>query len=149
MTIIKAEIQHLNDLVPLFNNYRMFYRQKSDAEAANFFLKKRIEKQDTTILIAYNKNKAVGFTQLFHSFSSISMQPIFILNDLFVDSDYRKQGFGVALLNKAKLLCKTLNYKGIGLQTETNNPAQHLYESLGWDKDQDLQYFWKNANLLI
>lgn len=149
MTIIKAEIQHLNDLVPLFDAYRIFYRQESDLNAAKAFLKERLEKQDTVIFIAYSEDKAVGFTHLFHSFSSVSMQRLFILNDLFVDSTYRKQGIGVALLNKAKFLCKSLNYKGIGLQTETTNPAQHLYESMGWDQDQDLQYFWKNVNMTM
>lgn len=47
-------------------------------------------------------------------------------------------------MNKAKETCKQLNYKGIGLQTENTNPAQFLYESLGWKKDPDLQYFWTN-----
>jgi len=75
------------------------------------------------------------------------MQPIYILNDLFVSKEYRKQGVGVALLNKAKQLCREQNYKGLGLQTETTNPAQHLYERLGWKKDSDLQYFWTNEEL--
>lgn len=61
---------------------------------------------------------------------------------------YRKKGIGVALLNKAKQLCREQKYKGLGLQTETSNPAQHLYESLGWKKDHDLQYFWTNDELI-
>ena len=61
---------------------------------------------------------------------------------------YIKKGIGVALLNKAKQLCREQKYKGLGLQTETSNPAQHLYESLGWKKDHDLQYFWTNDELI-
>lgn len=144
MKIIKAESQHLNHLIPLFDAYRVFYKQASNLEATRAFLKERLTNNDTLIHIAYLDDKAVGFTHLFHSFSSVSMQPLFILNDLFVESFYRKRGIGVALLNQAKLLCKTLNYKGIGLQTETTNPARHLYESLNWKKDPDLQYFWIN-----
>ena len=121
---------------------RVFYRQKSDIRAAKEFLYKRLAAQDTIIYIAYMDKKALGFVQLFPSFSSVSMQPLYILNDLYVDKNYRKQGIGVALLNKAKQLCKEKNYKGLALQTEKNNPAQHLYESLGWKKDKDLQYFW-------
>ncbi len=142
MTIIQATIDHLNDLIPLFDGYRVFYRQKSDIRAAKEFLYKRLAAQDTIIYIAYMDKKAVGFSQLFPSFSSVSMQPLYILNDLYVDKNYRKQGIGGALLNKAKQLCKENNYKGLALQTEKNNPAQHLYESLGWKKDKDLQYFW-------
>ena len=77
------------------------------------------------------------------------MQPIYILNDLYVNQKYRKQGIGVALLNRAKQLCRENKYKGLGLQAETTNPAQHLYESLGWEKDLDLQYFWTNDRLKI
>ena len=144
MHIIKAKIQHLEDLLPLFDGYRIFYRQNSNLERAKVFLKERLTKNDTFIYLAYVNEKPAGFTHLFHSFSSVSMQPIFILNDLYVDSNYRKQGVGVALMNQAKKTCKALKYKGIGLQTETTNPAQHLYESLGWKKDADLQYFWLN-----
>ena len=142
MTIIQASIQHLDDLVPLFDGYRIFYRQESDIKSAKAFLKERLTNQDTIIYIAYIDDNAVGFTHLFPSFSSVSMQPLYVLNDLYVDKNYRKQKIGVALLNKAKQLCREKNYKGLALQTETTNPAQYLYESLGWKKDLDLHYFW-------
>ena len=142
MTIIQASIQHLDDLVPLFDGYRIFYRQESDIKSAKAFLKERLTNQDTIIYIAYIDDNAVGFTHLFPSFSSVSMQPLYVLNDLYVDKNYRKQKIGVALLNKAKQLCREKNYKGLALQTEATNPAQHLYESLGWKKDLDLHYFW-------
>ena len=142
MTIIQATIQHLDDLVPLFDAYRVFYRQKSDLKSAKAFLKERLTNQDTIIYIVYKDDSPVGFTQLFPSFSSVSMQHSYILNDLYVDKNYRKQGIGVALLITAKQLCRKKNYKGLALQTETTNPAKHLYESLGWKKDLDLQYFW-------
>jgi len=148
MKIIKAELEHLDHLVTLFDGYRVFYRQASNIKGARAFLTERLTQKDTIIYLAYVNDKPAGFTHLFHSFSSVSMQPIFILNDLFVASVYRKQGIGEALLNQAKERCKSLNYKGIGLQTETTNPAQHLYERLNWKKDQDLQYFWTNAYFL-
>jgi len=144
MTIIQATIDHLNDLVPLFDGYRIFYRQESDRRAAKDFLYKRLAKNDTIIYIAYIDKVAVGFTQLFPSFSSVSMQPLYILNDLYVDKECRNNGIGVALLNKAKELCKEKNYKGLSLQTEKTNPAQYLYESLGWKKEKYLEYFWTN-----
>lgn len=147
MKIIEATRIHLQDIVPLFDAYRVFYRQKSNIQAAEAFLKTRLINKDTILLIAYKNEKAVGFTQLFHSFSSISMQPLFILNDLFVDQNYRKQGIGVALLKQAKAVCKYHKYKGVALQTETTNPAQYLYESLDWKRDNDLQYMWLNTDL--
>lgn len=144
MIIIKAQIQHLKDLVPLFDSYRVFYKKTSNPEAAKQFLKARLEKQDTIIFIAYAEDKPVGFMHLFYSFTSISMKPLYILNDLFVHKNYRKKGFGVALLNQAKKKAKQDHYKFVVLQTETDNPAQHLYESMGWKKDKDLHYIWEN-----
>lgn len=144
MTIIKAHIEHLDLIVSLFDAYRVFYKRPSNKDAAKQFLFERLKNRDSIIFLALIENKAVGFTQLYTSFSSVSMQPIYILNDLYVTKEYRKQGIGVALLNKAKQLCRDNNYKGLSLQTETTNPAQHLYESLGWEKDPDLQYFWTN-----
>ena len=144
MIIIQATIDHLNDLAPLFGEYRMFYRQESNKRAAKDFLYNRLTKNDTIIYIAYIDKIAVGFTQLFPSFSSVSMQPLYILNDLYVDKEFRNQGIGVSLLNKAKELCKKNNYKGLALQTEMSNPVQYLYESLGWKKDKDFHYFWTN-----
>ena len=147
MTIIKAHIEHLDLIVPLFDAYRVFYRQQSDKETAKQFLFERLKNNESIIFLALVDNEAVGFTQLYPNFSSVSMQPMYILNDLYVDEYHRKQGVGVALLNKAKELCRSNKYKGLGLQTETTNPAQHLYESLGWKKDPDLQYFWTNDEL--
>ena len=144
MLIIKAQIQHLNDLIPLFDAYRVFYKQTSNLEAAKHFLKQRLEKQDTIIYIAYAEDKAVGFMHLFHSFTSVSMQSLYILNDLFVKKNHRKKGIGVALLNQAKDKAKEDDYKFVVLQTETNNPAQLLYENMGWKKDDDLHFIWKN-----
>jgi len=123
MTILQANIEHLSILAPLFNGYRVFYKQQSDIEATKPFLRERLTKKDTLIYIAFINDKAVGFTHVFHSFSSVSMEPLYILNDLYVDKNYRKRGVGVALLNTVKKLCKTTNYKGIALQTETTNPA--------------------------
>ena len=148
MNIIKAHIEHLDLIVSLFDAYRVFYRKPSDKKAAKKFLFERLKNRESIIFLALVDNEAVGFTQLYPSFSSVSMKPIYILNDLFVTAAYRKQGIGVALLDKAKELCREQKYKGLVLQTETKNPAQYLYERLGWKKDPDLQYFWTNDELI-
>jgi GNAT superfamily N-acetyltransferase len=144
MKIIKADISHLPDLVPLFDGYRMFYRQVSDYIGVKAFLHERLSNKDSIILIAFDKVNAIGFTQLYPVFSSVSMKPMYLLNDLYVEKNYRSQGVGKALIDFAKDLCKTKGYKGLALQTETANPAQHLYERLGFKKDPDLHYFWTN-----
>ncbi len=71
------------------------------------------------------------------------MKPILILNDLFVHNEHRKKGIGEALLERAKAYCKENQYKGLALETAIDNPAQSLYERLGWPKDMHcFHYFW-------
>ena len=70
------------------------------------------------------------------------MKPMYLLNDLYVKSNFRGKGIGEALINKAKSLCETQKNKGLALQTATDNPAQKLYERLRFIKDHDLYYYW-------
>lgn len=142
MIIIQATAEHLDDLTPLFDGYRMFYRQASDIENVQLFLTERLTKQDSVIYIAYIGEVAIGFTQLYFLYSSVSMKPVFLLNDLFIDANYRNKNVGTALINKAKALCTEKDYKGIIIQTETTNPAQHLYMREGFVLDTDLSFFW-------
>lgn len=146
MTIVEAHIEHLDIIAPLFDAYRVFYKQASDIEAAKEFLHERFKNNESVIYLAMKDGKAVGFTQLYPLFSSVTMQRMFILNDLYVNKDYRQEGVGEALIQKAKELCVGLNYKGLGLQTAQDNPAQKLYERLEFKKDPDLQYFWTNTD---
>lgn len=142
MAIIQAHIEHLEDVVPLFNSYRIFYKQDSDLISAKQFLKERILNNESIIYIAYLEKEAVGFTQLYPLFSSVSMKSMYLLNDLYVKSNYRGKGIGEALINKAKTLCVAQQNKGLALQTAADNPAQKLYERLGFIKDHDLYYYW-------
>jgi GNAT superfamily N-acetyltransferase len=142
MDIIKAEIKHLEALAPLFDAYRIFYKQNSDLESAKQFLKDRILNDESIIFLAYLDDEAVGFTQLYPLFSSVSMKPLFLLNDLYVKSTHRGKGIGEALINRAKELCEEKQNKGLALQTGTYNPAQKLYERLGFVQDHDLYYYW-------
>ncbi|MRH99881.1 GNAT family N-acetyltransferase [Kriegella sp. EG-1] len=143
MTISKVTIKNINEVAPLFDAYRVFYKQETDLEAASQFLLNRLTNNESLILKATFFNKVVGFTQLYRTFSSVSLQSTYILNDLYVEEDYRKNGIGKALLNEAKKICIADNYKGLALETAIDNPAQKLYEKLGWVKDSGyFHYFW-------
>ncbi|MDT0621828.1 GNAT family N-acetyltransferase [Croceitalea vernalis] len=142
--VVKADHKNLKDLVPLFDAYRIFYQQLSDKKKAETFLTKRLENKESIVFIAYKAQSAIGFVQLFPTFSSVSLESFYILNDLFVSPKFRGIGIGEKLLKEAKKHCSLLKYKGLALETAKENPAQHLYEKLGWVKDEDfLHYFWK------
>ncbi|WP_297793501.1 GNAT family N-acetyltransferase [uncultured Eudoraea sp.] len=144
ITIIQAEEEHISLLIPLLDSYRIFYKQNSNEKAVKNFLEARLQNKDSVIFIAYFNNTPAGFVQLFSSFSTVSLKPLYILNDLYVSHEYRKKGIGELLLNRAQDHCKFMGYKGLSLETATNNPAQKLYERLGWEKDTNFyHYFWK------
>lgn len=94
MRIYEATIADLDGLASVFNNYRMFYRQDSDLEGAKVFLRNRIERKESVIFVAVEDGEYIGFTQLYPSFSSISMKELWILNDLFVQAAKRGAGTG-------------------------------------------------------
>lgn len=147
MKIIQATAEHLQELVKLFDAYRVFYMQESDLAEAEKFLKERLNKKDSIILIALDEvGKGLGFIQLYPTFSSVSMQPFYILNDLFVFAKIRGKGIGESLLKMAQELAKVNGWKGLALETKTDNPAQKLYERLGWERTTDFyHYFWVEA----
>ena len=141
--IVRAERKDLDDLVPLFDRYRQFYGQRSDLAAARAFLRERIERDESVIYLAYTEpGEAAGFTQLYPSFSSVSLKPLWILNDLYVRSDVRRGGVGRALLERARQHAIETAAKGLVLSTGvTNKAAQTLYESCGWQReDEFFQY---------
>lgn len=143
MKIIKAAVDHIALIAPLLDQYRIFYKQDSNLVAAKIFLEERFSKNESIIFLAFEQDESIGFIQLYTSFSSVSLKPVFILNDLFVAPNYRGKKVGELLLTRAKEYCKEKEYKGLALETATNNPAQQLYERLGWKRDTDcFHYFW-------
>ena len=137
--IVRAGRHELDHLVPLFDGYRQFYGQRSDLAAARAFLGDRIDRDESVIYVAYtDPREPAGFTQLYPSFSSVSLKPLWILNDLFVRSDIRRGGVGRALLERARQHAADTAAKGLILSTAvTNKAAQTLYESCGWLRDED------------
>ena len=144
MQLLTASEEHLPLLAPLFDQYRIFYEQSSDPEGAFRFLQERMAGHESVILMALIDGSGAGFTQLYRTFSSVSMEKSLILNDLYVAAPFRNKGIGEALLRRAQDYCLDQGYKGLALETGVENPAQKLYERLGWVQDSHcFHYFWK------
>jgi ribosomal protein S18 acetylase RimI-like enzyme len=134
--IRQATVEDLDLLLPLFDAYRQFYRQPSEPERARGFLLDRLANNQSVIFLAFAGFAAVGFTQLYPSFSSGAMAPIYVLNDLFVVPEARRCGAASALLHAAAGHGRRVGAVRLVLSTEvTNTPAQSLYESTGWQRD--------------
>ena len=137
---------HLNDVANLFNDYRIFYEQPSDINGAKSFIKDRLNNKDSIIFVASTEkhgDKSVGFTQLYPTFSSVSMKRQYVLNDLFVTPDCRRDGVGKALIQHAQdFAINEQDCKGLALATAYDNVvAQSLYEQLGFIKDETFYHY--------
>lgn len=127
-------LDNLPDLVGLFDKYRIFYKKDSDLIGAEQFLSERIKNQESVIYIYYDKNIAVGFTQLYPTYSSARMVKNWILNDLFVLEEYRKTGVATQLINKVIEFAKSNDANFVQLETQVDNfVAQKLYQHLGFE----------------
>jgi ribosomal protein S18 acetylase RimI-like enzyme len=136
ITIRQAALSDLDALAPLFDSYRQFYECASDVQAAREFLSARFKHDESVLFIAFEGNTPVGFTQLYPSFSSVSLARIFVLNDLFVHARARKKGVASGLMSSAVEFAKAAGAVRVSLSTATTNEAaQALYQSAGWKRD--------------
>jgi ribosomal protein S18 acetylase RimI-like enzyme len=139
-TIRRAEISDVERIAPLFDAYRVFYGQAPDAPAAAAFLRARLEREESVVFVAETDQALatpLGFTQLYPGFSSVSVAPIIVLNDLFVDPAARARGVARALLRRAEEHARETGAVRLALTTARDNlKAQRVYEAMGWQRDE-------------
>ena len=143
--ISQAGLDDLDQIAELFNQYRVFYEQEPDLDGGKSFLRDRMILRDSVIFVGRDvaSNQYVGFCQLYPTFSSISMQRSWILNDLFVVVAYRKLGIGKLLLDEAARYAQQTGSKGLELATSADNTrAQKLYEEQGYQRDEQFYHYF-------
>lgn len=149
LQILEAKLKDIDLISPLFDLYRQFYKQSSDLQAAKLFLQARIQTNESVIFFARDANQALGFIQLYPSFSSISMKRLWILNDLFVKAEARRNSLGRRLVEAATEYAAATNAKGLTLKTSVDNlPAQSMYESMGWKRNERFYTYDFTAKLV-
>ncbi|HEX4590474.1 MAG TPA: GNAT family N-acetyltransferase [Gemmataceae bacterium] len=134
--VVRVGADQVGLVAPLFDAYRQFYGQPADLDVARRFLAERLNRGESVIFAAVEDGKGLGFTQLYPSFSSVSINSIWILNDLFVAAEARRRGVGAALLNAARDHARQTGAARLVLSTAIDNAAaQALYERNGWRRD--------------
>lgn len=151
MKVRKANLNDLAQLSDLFDGYRQFYQQKPSLDAATSFIQQRLLNEDSVIFVVEKDDpllgkQLLGFTQLYPSFSSVSMQRLWVLNDLFVRVDARQTGVAQALMDEANQWAQKTDSKGLILETECDNVrAQKLYDKLGFIKQDSTYHYFLSA----
>ncbi|MER5932706.1 GNAT family N-acetyltransferase [Streptomyces sp. NPDC002054] len=123
----------------LFRGYLDFYEVTvADPEQPRVFLADRMKAGESLVLLAEVAGKGtVGFAQIYRTFSSLSMQPLWILSDLYVAPAGRRTGAGRALLGETLRRARAAGAGGVQLETAYDNRiAQALYESEGFVREE-------------
>lgn len=139
MRIIKATLEHLDLLAPLFVKYREFYGELPYPDSSRDFLEKRLTRDESVIYLAMpidDDKKVLGFCQLYPSYSSLSLKRVWILNDIYVAEDARRQLVADHLMRAAKKMAKDTQAVRMRVSTSSNNEVAHkVYESIGFRED--------------
>jgi ribosomal protein S18 acetylase RimI-like enzyme len=146
----KATTQDLDQLTYLFDQYAVFYKKPSNYEKHYSYLKERLENNEAIIFVASdeeNEDKLIAFVLIYVTFSSLALNKILILNDLFVDSSARKKGIGEKLILQTVALAKELSVNDVRLRTAKNNTvAQGLYHKMGFVREDFLYSYDLTVN---
>ena len=134
----KATSADANIIGPVFDLYRIFYKQKSNIKEACLYIKARLEANESVIFFIKDKERCIGFTQLYPTFDSVNLRKKIVLYDLYICEDYRRKGNGKILMDAAKDYAQLNKFGSIELSTNKGNiQGQSLYEALGYIRDQE------------
>ncbi len=137
----------------LFDKYRVFYKKESDLAVAEYFIQQRLSNNESVIFVALAEVNGTivpaGFTQLYPIYSSVRVVKNWLLNDLYVEAGFRKQGIGESLVKKAMEFAKADGATFVELSTATDNyTAQSLYEQIGFRQtDPDTAFYTYRVSL--
>lgn len=85
------------------------------------------------VWLIYLNNKAIGYIVLCFSYSLVSFGQDGMIDEFYIDDEYRKKGIGTQILNIVMKNSKRLGLNCLYLEISKNNiAAQTLYEKLNF-----------------
>jgi GNAT superfamily N-acetyltransferase len=136
MQIVSAAAEDLDDLVPLFNAYRMFFNPGARLEDSRPFLAARLQDGDGVIFLARSGSEAAGFVQLYPLWSSWYCRRIWFLSDLYVTEKHRGDGIGKMLVERVKRFAGETGAGSVMVELPHSEPhLASFYDRLGFHRD--------------
>ncbi|UJF20627.1 GNAT family N-acetyltransferase [Shewanella sp. OMA3-2] len=118
MQIRLASNIDLQPLSHIFDQYRQSCEQLSDINGCYSFLSQRLSENDSIIFVALEDGHLLGFIQLYPSFSSLMLQPVWFFDDAFVLPQYRNKGIASQMIARARVLAKSAQVALVDRHTE-------------------------------
>lgn len=89
-----------------------------------------IQNENNAIFLCYDNNKPIGFCQCglrFDYVEGTSTSPVLYLEAIYIEEEYRKQGYAKKLINRCIELGKSKNIKEFASDCEINNIDSYLF----------------------
>lgn len=133
----------------LFGHYLDFYGAGADPQRVRSFLGTRVKRRESIILLAEERSEpAVGFAQIYPTFSSLLLAPVWILNDLFVLPRARRAGVARALIGACVAEAKRAGVVAIELKSaRDNHAARQLYETEGFERETTFECYQRRSHI--
>ena len=136
-----ASIQHLDQAVRCWcylvidqknHDSRISVEALSDSDQRQFL---RSLILDGRLIIALDSSRLVGIATIAIDNNMLDQsQSVWNISDVWVDTDYRRRGIGIQLVNECEIQAKSKGASEIRLQVYSSNlPASMMYGRLGYN----------------
>jgi GNAT superfamily N-acetyltransferase len=129
-----------------------YERLSHEAVATEDLLRETLfgQRRNTEVAIGYLDDHPVGFVLFFPNYSTFLGRPGLYIEDLFVDEEFRRRGFGGALLRYVAQLAKQRNCGRLEWSVlDWNEPAIRFYRKLGAEPMSDWTVFRVSGQALV
>ena len=144
LEIQPATEDDLDDVLPLFAGYQVFYRGEQQPDDKNrAFLRRFVTGEAGRLLLARDgeTGEALGLANLYWTWSSTLAEEQVLLNDLFVSENARGRDVGHALIEASRAVARERGSRTLCWVTDlTNRKAQRLYERFDAERNTTFEY---------
>ena len=134
MTTNILSLEHINfeQWLPLWQGYLNFYKSEMTEQQIRLSWKiiTNSEQADMFGYALTHHGKMVGFVHLISHMSMWTEKPYCYLQDLYVDENFRNQGFARKLIEHSYVVCSEKFDRVYWLTQKSNITAQYLYDQI-------------------
>ena len=130
--ILSLEQINFEQWLPLWQGYLQFYKSEMSIEQITLSWK-RITNPEQTDMFGFaliHHGEMVGFVHLISHMSMWTEKPYCYLQDLYVNEQFRNQGFVRQLIEHSYKVCAGKFDRVYWLTHESNTTAQYLYDRI-------------------
>jgi ribosomal protein S18 acetylase RimI-like enzyme len=107
--------------------------ESRDEDKIAYAFNKIIDSKDTHIMLIEHEGDIAGMCTVHSLISSVEGGNLALIEDVYIDENYRKKGLGLILMKEVEEFCKRNSYKRIQLLCRANNEiAINFYKKLGF-----------------